>query len=158
MEKLIHNHDKEYVSGGYCGCKKCGAVHKYVMCPLCGTARPDVFVKCEGCESFVVPAATCSKCGHTLNVTLRTFVRRRKRDAFWLLLPISGLVIVGGLCCVFKYPEVSILPFGLAFFLGILMLQEIWAFGRKTPPCPKCGKPLKTNKAQQCFECGHDWH
>jgi|GEM_PF-1673531 len=26
-----------------------------------------------------------------------------------------------------------------------------------TPPCPKCGKPLRTEKARQCFECGASW-
>lgn len=25
-------------------------------------------------------------------------------------------------------------------------------------PCPHCGKPLRSNLAQQCFECGADWH
>ena len=25
-------------------------------------------------------------------------------------------------------------------------------------PCPYCGKPLATDKAKQCFECGMDWH
>lgn len=25
-------------------------------------------------------------------------------------------------------------------------------------PCPRCGQPLRTPKAQQCFECGADWH
>ena len=28
----------------------------------------------------------------------------------------------------------------------------------KGPPCPKCGKPLRTAKAQQCFLCGAKWH
>jgi hypothetical protein len=26
------------------------------------------------------------------------------------------------------------------------------------PPCPKCGRPLRTAKAQQCFLCGAKWH
>src|SRR5262245_38996583 len=25
-------------------------------------------------------------------------------------------------------------------------------------PCPYCGKPLRTDTAKQCFECGTDWH
>ena len=27
-----------------------------------------------------------------------------------------------------------------------------------TASCPKCGAVLRTTKAQQCFECGADWH
>jgi hypothetical protein len=26
------------------------------------------------------------------------------------------------------------------------------------PPCPKCGRPLRTAKSQQCFSCGAKWH
>jgi hypothetical protein len=26
------------------------------------------------------------------------------------------------------------------------------------PPCPECGAPLRTKKAEQCFACGADWH
>ena len=26
------------------------------------------------------------------------------------------------------------------------------------PPCPECGQPLRTAKAQQCFKCGAKWH
>jgi hypothetical protein len=25
-------------------------------------------------------------------------------------------------------------------------------------PCPYCGEWLRTNRAQQCFHCGKDWH
>lgn len=28
----------------------------------------------------------------------------------------------------------------------------------QSPSCPKCGKPLRTAEAQQCFHCGADWH
>lgn len=27
----------------------------------------------------------------------------------------------------------------------------------ETPPCPKCGEPLRSAKAQQCFACGAVW-
>jgi hypothetical protein len=29
---------------------------------------------------------------------------------------------------------------------------------RGAPPCPYCGSELRSNLAQQCFECGADWH
>ena len=28
----------------------------------------------------------------------------------------------------------------------------------RATPCPYCGDPLPTAKAQQCFQCGMDWH
>jgi hypothetical protein len=31
-------------------------------------------------------------------------------------------------------------------------------FGWVGPPCPNCGKPLRTYKAKQCVVCGADWH
>jgi len=29
---------------------------------------------------------------------------------------------------------------------------------QELPPCPHCGRPLRTAEAQQCFHCGADWH
>ncbi len=32
-------------------------------------------------------------------------------------------------------------------------------FGDKdAPPCPHCGRQLRTKLAKQCVECGADWH
>jgi hypothetical protein len=44
-----------------------------------------------------------------------------------------------------------------------LRWAKIWAFHPhgpqpSGPPCPYCGQPLRTDKAQQCLECGADWH
>ena|SRR5579871_4664489 len=37
--------------------------------------------------------------------------------------------------------------------------ENVPFFGRLIgKPCPYCKKPLKTDQAQQCFECGTDWH
>ncbi len=38
--------------------------------------------------------------------------------------------------------------------------QRIGGLSRKWKgkPCPYCGKPLRTDQARQCFECGMDWH
>jgi hypothetical protein len=30
--------------------------------------------------------------------------------------------------------------------------------GKDGPPCPYCGKPLRTDQAKQCIFCGMDWH
>ncbi len=29
---------------------------------------------------------------------------------------------------------------------------------RRPTPCPHCGRPLRTARAQQCPHCGADWH
>ena len=31
-------------------------------------------------------------------------------------------------------------------------------YAASTAACPKCGKPLRTNMAKQCYHCGADWH
>ncbi len=31
-------------------------------------------------------------------------------------------------------------------------------YATPTTACPHCGKPLRTNRAKQCFHCGADWH
>jgi hypothetical protein len=33
------------------------------------------------------------------------------------------------------------------------------AYRRCSPrPCPRCGFPLRSENAKQCFQCGADWH
>ncbi len=38
-------------------------------------------------------------------------------------------------------------------FVGVV--TDIFEFGK---PCPECGEPLATRKAQQCLHCGANWH
>jgi hypothetical protein len=44
----------------------------------------------------------------------------------------------------FEEPELDVLP---------SPIEKI-----PPPPCPQCGKLLRSQLAKQCFECGADWH
>lgn len=46
---------------------------------------------------------------------------------------------------------------GLILSAGIAWLIVRQARISMTTPCPQCGKPLRSEKASQCFECGADW-
>ncbi len=37
-------------------------------------------------------------------------------------------------------------------------LKKLSGVPWKGKPCPYWGKPLSTDQARQCFECGRDWH
>jgi len=39
-------------------------------------------------------------------------------------------------------------------------VEAVMTYARRNlgPPCPKCGQPMRTAKAQQCLHCGADWH
>ena len=39
-----------------------------------------------------------------------------------------------------------------------VVTEYVFTRKAKGPPCPKCGKRLRTAKAQQCFSCGAKWH
>jgi hypothetical protein len=159
MSKIIYDQG-EYVSSGYTLCEKCKVVHKYINCPMCGTVVRGVLVKCHGCEKLIEPTGTCNNCGKPLKIdsTTRGFVRRSKWSVLWLLAPITLLIVAGGLCLYFGFEKASVLPFMLAAIGVFVVFNELRSFSLKTSPCPKCGKPLKTNLARQCFACGHDWH
>lgn len=58
---------------------------------------------------------------------------------------------------------IAALALGLAILLFACFCSIAGAildrlFPRKITPCPKCGRPLATRKAQQCLHCGADWH
>jgi hypothetical protein len=42
------------------------------------------------------------------------------------------------------------------FKINELRHQQYWP--GPFPPCPQCGKALRTKLAKQCLECGADWH
>jgi hypothetical protein len=39
--------------------------------------------------------------------------------------------------------------------LGVGIFTDVLDFSKR---CPECGEPLRTARAQQCLECGADWH
>lgn len=49
---------------------------------------------------------------------------------------------------------------GLNFRQATTWIKYYWRRSLIDPPlpCPHCGELLRTNKAQQCFSCGKDWH
>lgn len=47
--------------------------------------------------------------------------------------------------------ELSSLHFGDPYML----VREAYEANK---PCLNCGKPLRSNRARQCFDCGADWH
>ena len=50
---------------------------------------------------------------------------------------------------------------GEGFYQGEELVLDVAAAPKRKkhgPPCPHCGKPLRSELAKQCFECGTDWH
>ena len=49
-------------------------------------------------------------------------------------------------------------PLAIVASLALLIVgisTDVLDFSKR---CPKCGEPLRTSRAQQCLECGADWH
>jgi hypothetical protein len=65
---------------------------------------------------------------------------------------------VGMIAAIKRYREVTGCGLGESK-LAVESVLDV-ALGKRGagPPCPLCGKPLRTKKAEQCFECGADWH
>lgn len=81
-----------------------------------------------------------------------------------LLAPFAFLALFGALT---YFGELKPAP-SLLFWIGmpVLGLLAIFVAGATLPfrqlpentPCPNCGKPLRSNRARQCLECGAAWH
>jgi len=80
---------------------------------------------------------------------------------------VAGLtVLVISLTTNLKVPAASIWGLGITAILfkcvqSVLDAYDFIPRGREhsaNVTCPSCNQPLRTSKAQQCFECGADWH
>lgn len=61
-----------------------------------------------------------------------------------------------GCSLVFSFLALKLLVLIFNFFE---LIPESWIDAKKeTKPCPECGKDLPTALAQQCIDCGADWH
>ena len=58
----------------------------------------------------------------------------------------------------FDVKTVAGMAIALATFFGTLELTIPNARQNFGPPCPSCGHRAKSKLAQQCLQCGEDWH
>ncbi|MDA7977684.1 MAG: hypothetical protein MPJ50_02805 [Pirellulales bacterium] len=65
----------------------------------------------------------------------------------------SGLISLGLLSAMLVWSAFGLLGWLAAGGSTIQPRQTI-----ETKPCQKCGQPLRTSLANQCFQCGADWH
>lgn len=96
----------------------------------------------------------------------------------WMLGGFGALLAAGGLTTILPFGLTAMtihgsLPLLLVGFACVWSASLPWGeldvgattsempprtFPSDGPPCPKCSKPLRTQKSLQCFHCGADWH
>ena len=142
----------------YASCPKCNVVHKYVHCPVCNFVDPNCHVRCPACRKVCRLADACDQCGAAILVSPDT----RRRDPThqpWRLPLQTILVAIGAaIACLNGLPYLAYPAAAVAALMASIAANELYLTTKPKANCPNCNAVLRSKKASQCFDCGHDGH
>ena len=142
----------------YGTCSRCGAVHKYVRCPVCGNVPRDCHIRCRKCRKIVPLADSCEKCGAEVEIQSDTHRHYGGWRPWRLPLQTSVFIGIGFVGLLLHWPIVMYAGFAIAAILSVLVAEETMRLLRRKRRCPKCNAYLRSSRAKQCLECGYDWN
>lgn len=113
-----------------------GPPHTRAELELVGHGFPARGLRCHRCRTFIPVFADLTP---AIEARLHDLIRNGRQ-----LMAIAELRAATG--CSLRWAKIWVVHDGRP---GAIL---------PGPPCPLCGEPLRTSRAQQCPHCGADWH